>query len=421
MPQHPTGQSALPPRHARTPLLTPLLLATLGITGATLSPAAFAVYPVTVDSSVPVTTEVMPALSSIEATLGEIEATQIQVGTAINQNGDKIAALISQTASAQRDYSTFSQETGRLETARRSYTVPDSICSESASGVATAVSAGAKSLEGQLAGGSGIQDAAIKTAVSGPPVDPTQEQYQAADIHKSYCSAADYAAWGGTALCPAVSELPGGDTEVRSVLYGAGATDKVPTLTFSQAQTDAAMMYLKNASQRAAGKQLSKGEVATVAGKQYAGLMDQYHATQSAASQPALAMVAASQPTAQSKDALTEDFTTPSAKAYFDQTASPEAKRTGEMSERELESFEVGRRYANTDYQTDLQAMDSDNLTREAIRVASLETWLLLGIKQQLQENGIIAGQQLGLADKQTTGPELAQRLSQVAAGVSKH
>ncbi|MDA4230760.1 conjugal transfer protein TraW, partial [Escherichia coli] len=69
-----------------------------------------------------------------------------------------------------------------------------------------------------------------------------------------------------------------------------------------------------------------------------------------------------------------------------------------QMSAREFESFEVGRRYANTDYQEDLQAMDGDNLMRELIRVQSLSNYLQLGIKNQLRESNIIAGQQLALA-----------------------
>ncbi|MFW8423792.1 conjugal transfer protein TraW, partial [Klebsiella pneumoniae] len=74
---------------------------------------------------------------------------------------------------------------------------------------------------------------------------------------------------------------------------------------------------------------------------------------------------------------------------------------------REFESFEVGRRYANTDYQEDLQAMDGDNLMRELIRVQSLSNYLQLGIKNQLRESNIIAGQQLALAAAREYRPQL--------------
>ena len=55
------------------------------------------------------------------------------------------------------------------------------------------------------------------------------------------------------------------------------------------------------------------------------------------------------------------------AESYYQKIASAEAKRTGTMSAREFEYFEVGRRYANTEYQADLQNMTGDNLVREQI------------------------------------------------------
>ncbi|CNI32270.1 MULTISPECIES: conjugal transfer protein TraW [Yersinia] len=382
--------------------------------------AAYAM-PVEITSSIPVETVIGPQLMAINTTLADIAATQFQIGTAINTNSDKLAAMIEETAKTQRDYETFARKTERLETARRSYSVPDSICSDSASGMATQVTAGSRSMEGQLAGGSGIANKAIQTAVSAPAVPLEQEQFRSASIHANYCSASDFAAYGGTALCQQVSDLPGGDTDIRSILYGAGKPDKAPDMTFTQEQTDAAMMYMKNTSQRSAGQQLSKGEVKTASGQQYIGIMNQHQGIQSAAAQPQLAMIAASQPNPQTKEVLKEALLTPSAAAYFDQNASPEARRTHSMSEREFESFEVGRRYANTDYLTDLQDMEDDNLMRESIKVQNLQNWLLLGIKQQLQEGNILSGQQLGIAGAQEFRPLLQQKLQQVSAGVSRN
>lgn len=148
--------------------------------------------------------------------------------------------------------------------------------------------------------------------------------------------------------------------------------------------------------------------------------MTEHDAIQSAAEQPQLAMVAASQPNEATKDVLAETLQTPSSKAWYDQNVSAEAKRTGTMSLREFESFEVNRRYANTDYLTDLQEMDGDNLMRESIRVQSLQNALLLGIKQQLQENAILSGQQLSLSSAQYYEPRLAQKLQQAAAGATR-
>lgn len=90
------------------------------------------------------------------------------------------------------------------------------------------------------------------------------------------------------------------------------------------------------------------------------------------------------------------------------------------MSAREFESFEVGRRYANTDYQEDLQAMDGDNLMRELIRVQSLSNYLQLGIKNQLRESNIIAGQQLALAADREYRPQLQALMQEISGGVAK-
>ncbi|HHR8116719.1 TPA: conjugal transfer protein TraW, partial [Klebsiella pneumoniae] len=79
-----------------------------------------------------------------------------------------------------------------------------------------------------------------------------------------------------------------------------------------------------------------------------------------------------------------------------------------------------GRRYANTDYQEDLQAMDGDNLMRELIRVQSLSNYLQLGIKNQLRESNIIAGQQLALAADREYRPQLQALMQEISGGVAK-
>ncbi|EGI5922747.1 conjugal transfer protein TraW [Salmonella enterica subsp. enterica serovar Colindale] len=392
--------------------LTALVLGSL-----TLPALAQNVY---VTGSRPVDSEIMPSMSTMNSTLGTILATQQNIGGAINENSDKVTAMMQENSKNQQEYSSFAQESQNLERARQSFTVPDSICSESASGQAAQIAGKAGSLQGKLARGGGVSKTAISEVLRDAPPPPDQDHYGTAAIHADYCSAADYAAYGGTRLCSQESKMPGGDTEIRSVINGAGPEDKTPDLTFSQDQTDAAMMYLKNSSRHVAGKQLTKGEVTTASGQQYLGLMDEYQAIESAAEQPQVEMIANSQANPETKDALTEDLQTPSAKAYYDATASDEAKSTGEMSQREFETFEVGRRYASTDYQSDLQAMDGDNLTRESIRVQNLQNWLLLGIKQQLAESAIIAGQRLSLAAAAAYQPVLSQKLQQVNAGVSR-
>jgi len=393
-----------------------LLAVTIG--GLLLSPLCASAMTVNVNSSVPITTEVVPQLSTANGTLGSILSTNQQIGGAISSGNDKIAAMIQQSTENMQQYATYAQQVQNLEQARRSYTVPDSICSESASGQASQVARQSAAKQSALSSGGGVKNSAIKKALSSKPDVPEKGLFTTAEIHRNYCTKEDADAWGD--LCSGESALPGGDKEVRSLLAGAGPEAKAPELTFTQEQTDAAMMYLKNSVRRSPGRALKKGEVKTDSGRQYIGMMTEHDAIQSAAEQPQLAMVAASQPNEATKDVLAETLQTPSSRAWFDENASAEAKRTGMMSLREFESFEVNRRYANTDYQTDLQAMDGDNLLRESIRIQSLQTAILLGIKQQLQENAIISGQQLSLEGAQYYEPRLAQKLQQAAAGATR-
>lgn len=383
--------------------------------------AAHAAYPVTVIESVPIKTQVAPLLGTMSGTLTGIATTQQQVGAAINQNGGKIATQIEQAAQAQRDQDIFSRQTDRLEEARKTYTVPDSICTESGSGMATEIQSSARARQSALSGGSGISSSKVRQGVTLPSPPPEQTQFRAASIHADYCDSTDFDAYGGTALCKGISDLPGGDKRLISLLDGAGKEGKAPDLTFSQQQTDAAMAYALNSTPDSAGKQLGKGEVKSTSGQQYVGLMTQFEAVNSAAREPMMAMLAASQANDATADVLKETLQTPSAAAYFSRTASAEAQRTGMMSEREFEQFEAGRRYANTDYQTDLQAMEGDNLMRESIRVQTLQNWLLLGIKQQLQKSTILQGQQLSLNATEAYRPQLQAKMREVSAGAARN
>lgn len=383
-----------------------------------ISPAALAASVVVTDST-PVRTIVQPALSSMQTTLAEILSAETETGTAVVQSGDKITTAITEAARTQREAENFNRQTDRLEKARSSYTVPDSICSESASGSAAQVSQATRAAASKLASGSGVSSAAVRDTLASLPTTPRQGGYRSALIHSAYCTAEEAKLYGGTGLCPGVSRLPGGDTEVRSLYDGAGKPGKDAELTFTQEQTDAAMAYVNNSAKLDAGRSPGKGEIQTATGQEYQGLLTQYKAMQSAAMQPQLEMVAASQPQDATREAITEARKAASAESYFQQTASAHAKQTGTMSEREFEAFEVGRRYANTEWITDLQSMDGDNLTREVARQQSLSNWLAYGIKNELRQANIIAGQQLALAAKEQYAPQLQALSSQLSAGVS--
>lgn len=385
---------------------------------AAIAPQAMA-YPTEEMSSIPITSMVVPALKTMQLTLGEILSAETETGTAVVQSGDKITTAITEAARTQREADNFNRQADRLEKARTAYTVPDSICTESASGAAAQVSQATRATASKLSSGGGVSNKVVRDTLASLPVAPRQGGYRSALVHAAYCTKDEAALYGGTVLCPGVSTLPGGDTEARSLYDGAGQPGKEPELTFTQAQTDAAMAYVNNSAKLDAGRSPGKGEIQTATGQEYQGLLTQYKAMQSAAMQPQLDMVAASQPQDATRDALNEARQAPSAETYFQQTASAQAKQTGTMSEREFEAFEVGRRYANTEWVKDLQSMEGDNLFREMARQQSLANWLAMGIKNELRQANIISGQQLALAAKDQYAPQLQALSAQLSAGVS--
>jgi len=389
---------------------------TVLVSGLVVSTPAFAVCDGCVTAAVTaMNTAVTGAVSAMNASVSQL---LYNIGMAINQNGNKVASTVEAASRAQREFDLDQEKNRRLEDARQRYQVPDNICSESGSGGATQVGSWASSAKGKIrpGGGSAIANAAIAQAINSPPPAPEVDSSRAAKIHARYCDADDYSAYGGAKACPSVSSImPGADKRVDSVLIGAGPNGKNPDLTFSQDQTDVARMYTQNSIRRSIAPQLRKGEADTVAGSQYVGLMNQYNAIISAASDPQDRLVANSQPNPATKDLLSESLQSPSAAVFYNQVASSQAKATGMMSAREFEAFEVGRRYANTAYQADLQAMSGDNLIREQIRVATLNNWLMLGLKNEISSGNVINGQILASLARQEYEPILSQKYRAVA------
>lgn len=383
-------------------------------------PTVASAFTVNVNSSVPITTQVLPEMATIQATLVEILQMQQATGTAITQNADKLGALINQDGQATRQQMIFNNETQRLEEARQSFSVPDSICSDSASGVAAQSKSASGSTASKLSSGKGVSSSAVRKRISTASEEQARDAYDGANVHAAYCTAAEYERFGGTGICPAVSQMPGGDSQVRSIYGGAGPEGTAPALTWTQEQTDAAMAYMKNTARPSAGRTPGKGEVNTVTGRTYVGLLNEYNGITDAASEPQLSLIADSKPSETTRDALKEALQSPSAAQYFDDVASPEAKAKGYMSQREFESFEAGRRYANTAYLSDLQQMNGDNLTRELIRTTSQMNWQLNDIKELLRKGNVIDGQLLAAFARQSYAPRLKQLESAMNQGAAK-
>ncbi|EDT2962879.1 conjugal transfer protein TraW [Salmonella enterica subsp. enterica] len=382
---------------------------------------SYSAYPVSVVSSAPVTTQILPEMAVIEATLAEILAAQIATGTAITQNAEKMQSIVTQSSEATRQQMIFNNETQRLEEARKTFTVPDSICSESASGVAAQSRQSSRKAAAKLSSGGGVSNTGVRNRVKNAPESRARDAYDGSAIHATYCTEAEYERYGGTDACPSINnELPGGDSQVRSIYDGAGTQDDPPTLTWDQKQVDAAMAYTKNTSRPSAGRTPGKGEVSTLTGRTYLGLQTEYNGIIDAASEPLLSLTADSTPNETTKTALQEAIQSPSAEKYFTETASETAQSKGYMSTREFEAFEAGRRYANTAYLTDLQDMDSDNLLRELVRTTAQINWQLNDLKEQLRKGNVLAGQQLALSARQYYEQRLAGLESAMNQGISK-
>jgi len=408
----------------RSPLTIAFLLAGLSMSSSAHA-GGWPVYDALVHQGVlMVNMSVQAVTAAVNGTTGAVNAMNQNlarilndIGTAVNENGQKVASTIEADGKSTREYITEQERQRRLEDARQRYYVGSNICSESASGGAYEIAGAAQSTKGSMRpGGSRVSNKQIAQAINTPPVSPEIDTSRAAKIHAQFCDADDYASYGGSQACPGISQsMPGADKRVDSVLAGAGPNGKTPDLTFNQEQTDAALMYVQNSARRSIAPQLKRGEADTVAGSQYVGLMNQYNAVISAAADPQEQRIANSQPSEATKELIKEAVISPAAKAYFDQAASQEARRTGMMSAREFESFEVGRRYANTEYQADLQAMSGDNLLREQIRITSLQNWLMLGIKDQLEKANIINGLTLASSARTEFEPVLAAKYRAVS------
>ncbi|WP_434523818.1 conjugal transfer protein TraW [Photorhabdus asymbiotica] len=372
---------------------SPLKKLSLALSALFFSSNALA-YTCHIASSTPVSSQIMPALGTVNSQLGTIQATLINIGTAITQQGDRQAALIDQAFKKQQQFEIAQKKQDRQKEVIDKYKIPDDICAQSISGGMGRASNAAHSGVSSLGAASSNQN--VRSAYLAPAKSTDVDTGNTASAHSAYCSETDMVAYGGTKFCERLSDMPGGDISLTSVLQGAGKADKQPDLTFTEEQTDAALLYAKNTTGRSAGRAPAKGEVKSAAGRVYLGLLKQYQAYIDAAQQQQLEMIAASKPNPQTIEPVRETLKVPSMKYYYDKTVSNTAKSKG-MSLREFEQFEVGRRYANIAYQADLASKTDTDLLKEQIMVTNLNNWLLLENKKQLEKQNILTGQILAI------------------------
>lgn len=397
----------------------------LGGSALAIAIAGFVVGPARAQSEAAVVAAVLQVFQVISSsgaqTISAIGSQTQSLGSAIIGAGDKQAAMTEADGNATRSMMVRQAMDERIENAADSFTVPDNACANSAAGGMLQISSAASGGGGNYrAGGTHASSPTIDKAVNSPNVDPVADARRATAVHSLYCDSVDYASYGGSKLCPSVSAMPGGDKRMDSLVTGAGADGKDPDDTFNPDQVDAARMYTQNSTKRSIGRELSKGEASSPAGQEYNGLMTQYEALVDAAGYPQRQILAERTPNKATQGLLKDALQAQSAQTYFSSTGSQYAQNYLVMSYAELEKFDVGRRYANTAYEQDLMSMSGDNLLRELIRVESLNAWLALETKQQIQQQAVIDGMILSSMAHQEYEPVLAAKLQQMNASMGR-
>nr|WP_242647329.1 conjugal transfer protein TraW [Escherichia coli] len=286
-------------------------------------------YSVTVVASRPVEEQVIPRMEAIKDVLGNILSTQTATGTAINQNSEKLASVIAQNGQATRQQMIFSNETQRLEEARKSFTVPDSICSESASGIATESKSASASAASKLSKGGGVSNRSIRDRLTSAANSPVREAYDGAYHTRQLLYRSRICTFWRNRRLSFCGRNTGGDSQVRSIYHGAGTADTPAALTWDQKQIDAATAYMKNTSRPSAGRALGKGEVNTQSGRTYVGLQNEYNGIIDSASNPQLTLIADSTPNESTRKALAETLQSDSAVPLTSTGGFTRSKSTG--------------------------------------------------------------------------------------------
>lgn len=106
------------------------ILLTLGISG-----GVWAAYPVTDATLISVVKTGFNAVAIQLSAFQTNMATMLtQIGSAINQNGSKVATTVEAAAKADREFQTEKSRQEKISDAKSKYQVANNICSESASG-----------------------------------------------------------------------------------------------------------------------------------------------------------------------------------------------------------------------------------------------------------------------------------------------
>ncbi|MDR6397997.1 conjugal transfer protein TraW [Herbaspirillum seropedicae] len=306
-------------------------------------------------ASTNISTSIVTAINNLSANLSNV--------------GVKVSDTVAQTGKAQRQANIDLQTSRDKERISRETELPVDPCATSGSNYASVAQGAASKVASSYARGSGarsVSSAVLNKALNDaiPSIQATKRQTQA--IHaERYCDAIELRL--GYDGCKS-SQMPNGDANIESVMAGAGLPGKMPDLTFTKDQEEAARAFVRNATDPSPPEHISKAEAATEQGKLYIGMQKAYQANMSAAERPALDAIAARLPFDGSKKLIEQINMAEEAKKYWLATASKVALSTGTMSLAELQEFEAGRRYRNPYWVVSMAATaDPVKLQREQV------------------------------------------------------
>jgi len=357
-------------------------------------------------------------VQTIETTSSQIAALLQAINTNLSNVGTKVSDSIAETGNKQREMAIEIQRKAEKERIERTTQLPVDPCASSGSNyVSTAMSGSASRSSSYRRGGGGSAPSSTVLAKKLNDPTPTTEgtRKQTYAIHaERYCNVVENKL--GYAGC-SMSNMPDGDSNIDSLLIGAGRPGKEPDLTFSKEQEEAGRAYASLAVDPHGPEHLSKAEAATEQGRLYIAMQKAYQSNMSAAEKPAFDAIAARVPFAGSKKLIEELKKAEGAAKYFDATASKQAKDTGTMSLAELQDFEAGRRFRNPYWMIAMGAeADPTKLQRELIMMQAFTNEMLYQQLRRQEQQDIRLGLILASLTRSEMAPRLEAQRARVAA-----
>lgn len=208
---------------------------------------------------------------------------------------------------------------------------------------------------------------------------------------------------------------PDADVIAATLLDGPQTNPATPRKRFTvdmtkdSAEEKAVAAFLRNLNTPLELRALSKGELATDAGRRYLSVKDSYEGRMSLADaankRQATAMAANPSTIAMLRDLMSANGDPAFVGAYLARQA-PNWQTKG-VSADEVMNLEVERRYMNLEWNKRVVSMFPEEVAREQLRVAALQNVLLWRLNQEMRLNGVLLGNLYASQVRQESLPEM--------------